>query len=43
MSDFSGVIYTTSKNELKMMSLNRNTKLFDSFSPQKLQVNACSM
>ena len=31
ISDFLDVIYTTSKNELKMMWLSRNTKLLDSF------------
>ena len=31
ISNFSNVIYTTSKNELKMMWLTRNTKVLDSF------------
>ena len=35
ISDSSEVIYTTSKNDLKMMWLSRNTKVMDSFSPQK--------
>ena len=34
MSDFSDVIYTTSKNEFKMMWLRRNAKVLDSFPPQ---------
>ena len=41
ISDFSDVIYTTRKNEL-IMWLNRNTKVLDSFSPQKCEVNARS-
>ena len=43
ISDFSGVIYTTSKNELKMIWLSRNTKILDSFLPQKMEVYACSI
>ena len=43
ISDFSNVIYTTSKNELKMMWLSRNTKLLDSFPHQKWGVKACYM
>ena len=43
ISDFSGVIYTTSKNELKMVWLSRNTKILDSFLPQKMEVYACSI
>ena len=31
ISNFSNVIYTTSKNELKMMWLTRNTKVLHSF------------
>ena len=41
ISDFSDVIYLTSKNELTMW-LDRNTEELNSFSPQKLEVNACS-
>ena len=33
ISDFSDIIYSTSKNVLKMMWLSRNTKVLDSFSP----------
>ena len=40
--DFSDVIYTTSKNELKMMWLTKNMKVWDLFPPQKWEVNACS-
>ena len=43
ISDFSDVIYTASKNELKMMWLSRTTKVLDSFSPQKWKVNTCSL
>ena len=43
MSDFSDVICATCKIELKMMWLNRNTEVLDSFPPQKWEVNACSM
>ena len=43
ISDFSDVIYTTSKNELKMMWLSRNTEVLDCFLPQKWEVNACSI
>ena len=39
----SDVIYTASKNELKMIWLSRNTKVLDSFPPQKWEVHACSM
>ena len=42
-SDFSDKIYITIKNEFKMMWLNRNTKVFDSYLPQKWEVIACSM
>ena len=45
ISDFSGVIYTTSKNELKMMWLSRITEVLDCFpppSPQKWEAHACS-
>ena len=35
--------YTTSKTELKMMWLRRNTKVLDSFYPSKWEINACSM
>ena len=42
--NFSDVIYTTSKSELKIMIwLNRNTKVLHSISPQKWEVNACSI
>ena len=37
--DFSDAIYITSK----MMWLSRNTKVFDSFPPQKWKVYSCSM
>ena len=47
--DFLDVISTVSKNELKMIWLSRNTKVLDSFSPQKWgtpvlcdQVTQCS-
>ena len=42
-SDSSDVIYITSKNELKMMWLSRNTKLLDSFPPKKWEVKAYSV
>ena len=35
ISNFSDPIYTTSKNELKMMLLSRNSKVLDSFPPVK--------
>ena len=43
MFDLSDVIYTTSRYELKMMWLSGNTKVLDSFPPQKWEVNACSI
>ena len=43
ISYYSDVIDAASKNELKMMWLSRKTKLLDSFSPQKWEVNDCSM
>ena len=42
ISNFSNVIYTTSKNELKMMWLSRNAEVWI-FSPSKIEVNAYSM
>ena len=43
ISDFSDIIYSTSKNVLKMMWLSRNTKVLDSFSPtnEKLTPALC--
>ena len=43
MSDFSDVIYITSKTELQMMWFSRNTEALDSFSPQKWEVHTHSM
>ena len=43
VSDFLDAIYTTNKNELKMISLSKNTIILDSFCPQKLEDYACSM
>ena len=42
-SDFSDVIYITSKNEFKIMWLSQNTKAMDSFLPQKWEVHTCSI
>ena len=41
--NFLNAIYTISKNELKMMCLSRNTEVVDSFFPQKLEFNVCSI
>ena len=35
ISDFSDVIYTANKNEIKIMWFGRNTKELDSFPPEK--------